>query len=110
AGGLVGSASLHRHRRAVLVPVGLLPVPVRVRAVCALPGLRASGRGRGRAGVQRAPAAAVLVLLPEPPGLLSLRRPVPGRLDAGSPAVDSAASRGGARRSPLLAPAARSRG
>ena len=52
--------------------------------------------------VEQAPARTVLVLLPEPAGLLPLRRPVPGRVVAGGPAAERSYSVGtGARSSSL---------
>src|SRR6266536_222571 len=78
---LLGTSRLFRGRRRR----SLLVVPVRVRIPVSL---RVSGLFPARGGgvltpdVHRAghPGAAVLVLLPEPAGLLPLRQGVPGRL------------------------------
>src|SRR5262249_41663406 len=81
---LLRASGLLRCRRRGTFPV---PVPVSVPLSRLL---SAGGRGECPAGL-RPDAAAVLVLLPGIPALLSVRQRVPGRLAPGGPASESTA-------------------
>src|SRR5262249_59184191 len=90
-------------RRSLLVSLRLCLVGVPVLIPVCVPGVpgvfdaRRRGVGAGCPHLHaRGPGASVLVLLPEPPGLLSLRQPVPRRLAAGPPPAEPAGERAAA--------------
>src|SRR5437867_4355022 len=98
AASLLGTSRLLRGRRRrslLVVPVRVrIPVPLRVSGL-----FPAGGGGVLTSDVHPAghPGAGLLVLLPEPAGLLPLCQGVPGRLAAGRAAAPSASSLRGSR-------------